>query len=410
MTAFRAAVAGTAAIALLFALALQASHAADEAPPTNMPKLPDLGSPSTAVMPPIGDISGAGKSVGGLSPDRVVRSLKGAQASVDAPLRGRLEQDLYAKFSRSVVLIVTPDALGSGTVIDKDGTILTNWHVVEGQKTVGVIFKPQVADARVYESDAVEAKVLRIDQIADLALIKVAAIPQDVKIVALGDPAKLKVGADVHAIGHPLGEIWSYTKGIVSQIRPNYEWTIKEEGIAHRADVVQTQTPINPGNSGGPLMNDAGELVGIASFGSGEGAQINFAIASSEVRRFLGATGDRLAPAAPVASKATAKECEFVKLETRRTKDNDGTVQVLDTDCNGKGDAWLIVYDDKSKPILLSADSDGNGKADTIYVDKNGDLKFEYVVYDTNEDGKADLVGYDLDDNLEPRRVELVKR
>ena len=68
-------------------------------------------------------------------------------------------------------------------------------------------------------------KVLRIDQIADLAIIKVSSIPSDAKVIALGDPAKLSIGADVHAIGHPLGEVWSYTKGIVSQIRHNYEWT-----------------------------------------------------------------------------------------------------------------------------------------------------------------------------------------
>ncbi len=376
-----------------------------------MPTMPELGAPGTGAMPPVGDISGAGKSLGGISPDRIVRSMKAAQASAEPTLRGQLEQDVYAKFARSVVLIVTPDALGSGTVIGKDGTILTNWHVVEGLKTVGVIFKPQAEDARVYESDAVQANVVRVDQIADLAIVKVAGVPQDTRAIALSDLTKLKVGADVHAIGHPLGEIWSYTKGIVSQIRPNYEWTVKGEGIEHRADVVQTQTPINPGNSGGPLLNDAGELVGIASFGSGEGTQINFAIASTEVRRFLATTADRLAPSATTASapKTTGKQCEPVKLATRRTKIDDGIAFVFDTNCNGKQDTVLIVPDDKTKPIEMIVDDNENGKIDAMYIDENRDLKFEYVLFDTNEDGKIDLIGYDLDENLEPGRVVLAK-
>jgi S1-C subfamily serine protease len=310
------------------------------------------------------------------------------------------------------VLIVTPDALGSGAIVGRDGTIVTNWHVVEGSKTVGVIFKPQNTDTKIRESDAVQAKVLRIDQIADLAIIKVSSIPSDANVIALGDPAKLSIGADVHAIGHPLGEVWSYTKGIVSQIRHDYDWTYPDSPVKHRADVVQTQTPINPGNSGGPLLNDAGELVGISTFGEGQGAQINFAIASNEVARFLRDTGDRLAPNATVAAAPPApssKACEPVTLGRYRTKNNDGTIIIMDGNCNGKADAMLSIPDDKSKGILFALDENENGVLEAIYVDENSDLKFDYVLFDTNEDGKTDLVGYDLDDNLEPGRVETVR-
>jgi S1-C subfamily serine protease len=225
------------------------------------------------------------------------------RAAVDAdepPTRGKPEEKLFATYSRSVVLVVLPDGLGSGAVISKDGTIVTNNHVVEGFKTVGVIFKPTRAGSNPRIAEAVEAKVLYADEIADLAIIKVAKLPADVKPFALGDHRKLAVGADVHAIGHPIGESWSYTKGVVSQMRPDYEWRY-ETGPQHRADVIQTQTPINPGNSGGPLLNDAGEIVGLNTFGGGRAQGINFAIAVTEIKRFVALRKNRRAPESSVA-------------------------------------------------------------------------------------------------------------
>ncbi|MCE9520812.1 MAG: trypsin-like peptidase domain-containing protein, partial [Alphaproteobacteria bacterium] len=185
----------------------------------------------------------------------------------------------------------------------------------------------------------------------------------------------------------------------------------KGEGFDHRADVVQTQTPINPGNSGGPLFNDAGELVGISTFGSGEGALINFAIASNEVRRLLGETKDRLAPATVIAAapKPEGKKCEPVTLDTHRTKKDDGVAFVMDVDCNGKADTLLVIPDDKKKPIYLAFDDNENGKFEVVYVDENRDEKFDVAFYDIDEDGKPDLVGYDLNDDMEPGRIEAMK-
>lgn len=377
-----------------------------------MPTIPEFGEASTAKAPAVGGLKNAGRSVNGVPAAKLERSLRAVQSATEAPpLRGQLEQALFAKYSRSVVLIVTPTSLGSGTIIDRDGTILTNWHVVEGQKTVGVIFKPVFSTDRVRERDAIQARVLRVDQIADLALIKVSSVPADVTIPKLGDPAQLAVGADVHAIGHPFGETWSYTKGIVSQIRAGYEWKTESGGIQHRADVVQTQTPINPGNSGGPLLNDAGQIVGVASFGRTEGPSINFAIASNEVRRFLNSSGDRMASGGTIASKPTPKTgaCEPRELASRRSKKNDASVFVLDANCNGRADTVFIVPDNKAEGLFLFVDADENGKPEVVYVDKDRDLKFDVAFYDTNEDGNTDLVGYDLDDDLQPGRVEIAK-
>jgi S1-C subfamily serine protease len=77
-------------------------------------------------------------------------------------------------------------------------------------------------------------------------------------------------------IGHPTGEAWSYTTGVISQYRQNYEWQAEGNSIRHRADIIQTQTPINPGNSGGPLLSDSSNLIGVNSFKSG-GEGLNFA-------------------------------------------------------------------------------------------------------------------------------------
>jgi S1-C subfamily serine protease len=308
------------------------------------------------------------------------------------------------------VLIVTEESLGSGSVIDTDGTILTNAHVVAGYKSVGVIYKPMTQGAEPRASDAVKATVVRVDEVADLALIKVASLPSDIKPLVIGDLSKVQIGQDVHAIGHPFGETWSYTKGIVSQVRLNYEWESKEDGLKHKADVVQTQTPINPGNSGGPLLNDAGEMVGVNAFGVAQGVEINFAIAPSDVRRVLAMTSDRMTTKAKTA-ETTKKSvtCEPVKLSTKRTKSDDGVIVTFDTDCNGRMDTLIAIPDNKSDAVVMAVDVNENGKIDVFYVDKNRDMKFDYALYDTNEDGKTDLVGYDLNDNLEPGRVELAK-
>lgn len=410
MFAFRwiAAVAATVALCLALTLHLYAA----DVPSREMPKLPAAGAPSSAKAPDLGDMTGAGKTVGGLSPEELAKRLRSAQSSKPPLLRGQTEQRIFADFSRAVVLIVTKEALGSGAVIGSDGTIITNWHVIGDNKTVGVIYKPAAEGTRVYESDAVQAKVVRFDQVADLAIIKVAALPRHIAPLKIADPSHLKVGADVHAIGHPMGEIWSYTKGVISQIRPGYEWTAKETGIAHRADVVQTQTPVSPGNSGGPLLDDAGALIGVATFG-GLGQPLNFAVGASEIKRVSAASSDRIAPkpkAAPAPRKEDAAElCETpVTLKVTRTEKNDGDVFAMDSNCNGKVDLTLFIYDAKGT-IEMAIDANENGKPEAIYVDLNADFKFDIVYFDIDEDGKIDLVGRDLDDSLEPARVDLVE-
>ena len=102
-------------------------------------------------------------------------------------------------------------------------------------------------------------------------------------------------------------------------------------------------------------------------------------------------------------------KCEPVRLNTQRTKANDGTGHTLDLNCNGIADAILLVPDNQALPNALSNDANENGVTDSIYLDKERDGRFDEVKFDIDEDGKADLIGYDLDENLSPKRVDVTK-
>jgi S1-C subfamily serine protease len=95
-------------------------------------------------------------------------------------------------------------------------------------------------------SRIVKGNVLRVDQMRDLALVNVATPPQNVRALELGIESDIQIGADVYAIGHPTGQTWTYTRGLISQFRRAYAWQAGEKEPEHRADVILTQTPINP--------------------------------------------------------------------------------------------------------------------------------------------------------------------
>jgi S1-C subfamily serine protease len=217
--------------------------------------------------------------------EKTIFDLLNHMPAKDRRMRGEHEIELFKRISPSVVYIRTTDAEGTGSVIS-DGLILTNYHVVGDAAFVGVLYKPFAGGE---PANMVAARVIRVDQVRDLALLKPLSIPTTAKPIELGDLSNLQIGADVHAIGHPQGYAWSYTKGIVSQIRSDFSW------LEHRATVIQTQTPINPGNSGGPLLSDDGKMVGVNSFLKPDAQGLNFAVSVSDVRTFLAASGSKIA-------------------------------------------------------------------------------------------------------------------
>jgi len=170
-------------------------------------------------------------------------------------------------------------ATGSGFVIAKDGTILTNYHVVENAVKVTVSFE---------HGKAVEAKVIGKDPSNDLAVLRIPTEGLTLHTLTLGDSAKAQVGDPVLAIGNPFGLERTLTTGVVSALQRQIT---SPNGFAID-NVIQTDAPINPGNSGGPLLNEAGEVIGINSQietgGSGGGSVgIGFAVPIDTAKREL---------------------------------------------------------------------------------------------------------------------------
>jgi S1-C subfamily serine protease len=169
---------------------------------------------------------------------------------------------------------------GSGFVIDKEGHVITNNHVVEGATNVSV----KLGDSE----QSFEAEVVGNDPGTDIALLKVDAPEKEFHPLQLGRSADLEVGDPVVAIGNPFGLDRTVTSGIVSALQRNIQ-APNGFSISH---VIQTDAAINPGNSGGPLINAAGEVIGInaqiATGGGGNGnVGIGFAIPIDTVRANL---------------------------------------------------------------------------------------------------------------------------
>ncbi len=188
--------------------------------------------------------------------------------------------DIFEKSNLSVVAVLGEHSIGSGVIISRDGYVLTNWHVIEDEKD----FKVLTLGEGGYEQNLREAEVIKYSITSDLALLKLKSFPQDMQIARLSQVIP-KVGDSVHAIGHPHGEIWSYSKGYISAYREDYSWDVGDQN--YRGDVYQMQTPINPGNSGGPLLNDYGNVVGINTFINTRGQGITYAVTVKEIIRFL---------------------------------------------------------------------------------------------------------------------------
>jgi Do/DeqQ family serine protease len=145
----------------------------------------------------------------------------------------------------------TQMGLGSGFVIDRAGTVLTNNHVIAGADAVRVV----LIDGR-----TLDAKIVGSDPDTDVAVLKIGRPPTDLRPVVLGDSEKVRVGDYVLAIGNPLGLGQTVTMGIVSAKN-----RMLEGRLIDYEDFIQTDAAINQGNSGGPLFNFAGEVIGVNS-------------------------------------------------------------------------------------------------------------------------------------------------
>jgi S1-C subfamily serine protease len=192
--------------------------------------------------------------------------------------------DLYQNVKDSVVLVQgnTEDGSvqGSGFVYSFQArkVVITNYHVVQGTTDLSVTFQ----DGKGYS-----ATVLGTDPYSDLAVISVNAPTEELKPLQIASSSTLRVGEQVIAIGNPYGLVGSLTTGVISALgRTIVEDTANRFSIAN---IIQTSTPINPGNSGGPMLNAAGEVIGVTTAVVSDSQGLAFAIPSNTILKEISA-------------------------------------------------------------------------------------------------------------------------
>jgi S1-C subfamily serine protease len=206
----------------------------------------------------------------------------------------RVNINVYARVNRSVVNITTEShewslfgeetssGSGSGFIIDQEGNILTNFHVIQGALG-GDSGRAQVT---LFDGSTHDAKVVGLDPSTDVAVVRIN-VPTDLLApVTLGDSSKLLVGQKVLAVGNPFGLERTLTTGIISSLDRSMR---AKDGHLIKG-IIQTDAAINPGNSGGPLLNTRGEVIGITTAiisQVGQSAGIGFAVPINAIKRIL---------------------------------------------------------------------------------------------------------------------------
>jgi S1-C subfamily serine protease len=197
---------------------------------------------------------------------------------------------VYEKANRSVVHITTKAAqrellflevpaegAGSGSVLDRDGHILTNYHVVEGAQEIRVTLD---------SGETYDAGLIGYDQPNDMAVLKIDAPASELVPIEVGDSTRLKVGQNVYAIGNPFGLERTMTTGIISSLNRS----LPGKSGRTMKSIIQIDAALNRGNSGGPLLDTRGRLIGmntaIAS-STGENNGIGFAIPAEAIKRVV---------------------------------------------------------------------------------------------------------------------------
>lgn len=186
-------------------------------------------------------------------------------------------KELAGDFGEGVVMVKTPSGLGSGFIVTADGYVVSNHHVIAGEKNLTIVLYRKQGNS--FEKINFEkVRIVAFNEFIDLALLKIEdKLDTPLTTVYFGDMDDVQMGDAVFAIGNPLGLERSITEGIVSNKKRNYDGKF----------YIQTDTPINPGNSGGPLFNSRGEVIGVTNMGYTMMDGLSFAIPISYVKDFL---------------------------------------------------------------------------------------------------------------------------
>jgi len=243
-----------------------------------------LPSPDKAPATPTGAIPTVPPAAGDTAPALTGQNLPALETQLT---------DLYRQVSPGVVAIrVYTDkggGQGSGFVYDREGHIVTNYHVVDGAEKVEIDF---------LSGQKAWARIVGTDKDSDLAVLQVTDIPADQLLpLPLGDSDQVEVGQIAVAMGNPFGLKGTMTVGVVSALGRTLpsEHEAQQGGFFTTGDTIQTDAPINPGNSGGPLLNLRGEVIGInrairtgnSMFGEPTNSGIGFAVPSNIVKRVV---------------------------------------------------------------------------------------------------------------------------
>lgn len=207
----------------------------------------------------------------------VIENKAGFYSGSSRVLSPRAVRDLVKQLGEAVVQVRTPSGLGSGFIINEDGFLMTNFHVIEGETQISVEVYHQTG-GELERKSYKQIRIIAINKFGDLALLKIEdKDAPKFKYVMLGSADALAVGDSVFAIGSPLGLERTVTEGILST---------KTRQMAGEL-FLQTTAQINPGNSGGPLFNLRGEVVGVTNMKITFGEGLGFAIPIESVKYFL---------------------------------------------------------------------------------------------------------------------------
>ena len=195
--------------------------------------------------------------------------------TVDNPSELSVRQQA-GRVKPSVVLVQTPSGTGSGVIVNGRGHVVTNAHVIQGEKDLRLVIWTPRADGTLARTTVEDIAIEAVNNHLDLALLK---LPEGTSYpwVPLESYESIEVGQPVFAIGNPLGLEQTTSQGVVSTTQRSFD------GLSY----IQTDAAINPGNSGGPLFNVRGEVVGITNMGILGGEALGFAIPTRYVKDFL---------------------------------------------------------------------------------------------------------------------------
>jgi S1-C subfamily serine protease len=209
-----------------------------------------------------------------LTPDeqRTIQVYESANRSVVNIDTKLVEVDEFWRLRREA------EGSGSGSVLDRQGHILTNYHVVDGAEQMVVTLS---------SNNTYPAKLVGFDEQQDVAVLKIDAPPEELFPITLGTSNHLRVGQRVFAVGNPFGWDGTLTTGIISSLNRNLPSRVRD---VEMQSLIQTDAAMNPGNSGGPLLNSQGQVIGMCvaiASRTGQNSGIGFAIPIDRIKAML---------------------------------------------------------------------------------------------------------------------------